>query len=69
MIIRQRVASVGRDLGIPIYNQEMLEWQEHLKEATEVKPGEKSIKTEIGSDFIRETLLIFNPHPKPSNED
>jgi hypothetical protein len=63
LISRIRIASSGRDLGIQIYNQEMLEWQEHLREATEREPGERSSNSEAGpgSDFIKDALLIFNP--------
>ena len=65
MITRNRIASVGRDLGIQIYNQEAIEWQEHLREAVKEKPGEKPVKAEPDNDFIKDALSIFNPPAKP----
>lgn len=64
MITRQRIASAGRDLGIQIYNQEMIEWQEHLSEIAETKPEGKPVKPEPDNDFIKDALSIFNSPPK-----
>ena len=61
MITRNRIASVGRDLGIQIYNQEAIEWQEHLRELAERKPEEKPAKSEPDNDFIKAALSIFDP--------
>jgi len=60
VISRIRIASVGRDLGIQIHNQETIEWQEHLREIAEAKPEEKPAKPEPGSDFIKDALSIFD---------
>ena len=61
MITRNRIASVGRDLGVQIYNQEAIEWQEHLRENAERKPEEKPVKPEPSNDFIKDALSIFDP--------
>lgn len=64
MISRIRIASAGRDLGIQIHNQEMLEWQEHLQERVGAKPEEKPANPEPGSDFIKDALSIFDSPTK-----
>ena len=64
MISRIRIASAGRDLGIQIYNREMIEWQEHLSEIAEMKPEGKPVKPEPGNDFIKDALSIFDSPPK-----
>lgn len=61
MISSFRIASVGRDLGIQIYNHEMREWQEHSRE----KSGEKPSEISPADDFIRDALSIFDPPAKP----
>ena len=63
MISRIRIASVGRDLGIQIYEQEMLEWQEHAKE----NPVERTTSPGPPVDFIRDALSIFDPPAKPED--
>jgi len=67
MITRNRIASVGRDLGIQIYNQEAIEWQEHIRENAEKKPEEKPVKPEPDTNFIRDALSIFDPPSKTSD--
>jgi len=60
VISRIRIASVGRDLGVQLYEQEALEWQEHLREKSVDEPAE----AEPADGFIRAALSIFDP-PMP----
>jgi hypothetical protein len=67
LISRIRIASVGRDLGIQIYEQEMLEWQEHAKENPVERPASPGPPVDFIVDFIRDALLIFDPPAKPED--
>lgn len=64
MISRIRIASSGRDLGIQIYNQEMLEWQEHLRGVAGEKPEKKAAEPSPSDDFIKNALSIFDSPTK-----
>lgn len=64
MIPRHPLACAGRDQGIQLYNQLMIEWQEHLQESPERKTEEMSSKPEPDNDFIKDALSIFDPAPK-----
>lgn len=72
MISSIRIASVGRDLGVQLYNHETLEWQEHLsgmggRDAVErsADPEERNVPAGNHGDFIRDALSIFNPPTGP----
>ena len=64
MIPRHPFACTGRDQGIQLYNQLMIEWQEHLQVSPERKTEEMSSKPEPGNDFIKDALSIFDSPPK-----
>jgi hypothetical protein len=71
MIPRHPFACAGRDQGIQLYNQLMIEWQEHLLEnPVENSPEKEAIKPsepDPGNNFIKDALSIFNPASKPSS--
>jgi hypothetical protein len=58
VIPRIRIASVGRDLGIRLYEQEATEWQEHFRE----RPVAEPVEAEPADGFIKDALSIFDAH-------
>jgi hypothetical protein len=66
MIPRHPFACVGRDQGIQLYNQLMIEWQEHLlmENPAENPPEKKAAESSSDNNFIRDALSIFNPPSK-----
>jgi hypothetical protein len=59
-----RFASVGRDQGIAMYNQETLEWQERMK----LEAGKKIAVAVPTDDFIKDALALFDSPSKPDGE-
>ena len=59
-----RFASVGRDQGIAMHEQEMREWQEQIK----LEGGKKMAIAVPAGDFIADALALFDPPPKPDGE-
>jgi len=57
---RIRIATVGRDLGIQIYEQEMLEHQTQTKEVA----AEKIATVGNSKDFLKDALSLFGPSKK-----
>jgi len=51
---------VGRDLGIQIYEQEMLEHQTQTKEVA----AEKIATVGNSKDFLKDALSLFGPSKK-----
>lgn len=56
MNTRIRLACVGRDQGIAIHDQEMLEWQDRIKKGA----GERIAAAVPTDDFIRAALALFD---------
>jgi hypothetical protein len=59
-----RFASVGRDQGIAIHEQELREWQERITPGA----GKKMAAAIPAGDFIADALALFDPPPKPDGE-
>jgi hypothetical protein len=59
-----RFASVGRDQGIAMHEQELREWQEQIK----LEGGKKMAIDVPAGDFIADALALFDPPPKPDGE-
>jgi hypothetical protein len=69
MIPRHPFACAGGDQGIQLYNQLMIEWQEHLQANPAGDPPEKeTAESHPDSNFIQDALSIFNPPTKPGDE-
>ena len=68
MISRIRIASVGRDLGIQIHRQEMLEWREHLREIAVQEPGGKQDSPVTAGDSTKDALSTFTPPMKEGTD-
>jgi hypothetical protein len=69
MIPRHPFACAGRDQGIQLYNQLMIEWQEHLLKNPAGNPPEKeAAEPNPDSNFIRDALSIFNTPEKPEDK-
>jgi len=56
-----RFASVGRDQGIAMHEQELREWQEQIKPGA----GKKMAIAVPAGDFIADALALFDTPPKP----
>ena len=59
-----RFASVGRDQGIAMHEQELREWQERITPGA----GKKAAAAIPSGDFIADALALFDPPPKPDGE-
>lgn len=61
-----RIATVGRDLGIQIYEQEMREHQTQVKEVA----SEKIATVGDSKDFLKDALSLFDlpSSPKPNSK-
>ena len=64
MIPRHPFACAGRDQGVQLYEQLMLEWQEHLGEDTGKVPDGPISEPSPRDDFIADALSIFDPPTK-----
>jgi hypothetical protein len=61
MIPRHPFACAGRDQGIQLYNQLMIEWQENLLAGPIGNPPmEKAAESESDDNFIQDALSIFS---------
>ena len=55
-----RFASVGRDQGIAMHEQELREWQERITPGA----GKKMAAAIPAGDFIADALALFDPPAK-----
>lgn len=63
-----RFASVGRDQGIPMHEQELREWQEQLALGAQSRIAAPVIPVVSAGDFIKDALALFVPPPAPDGE-